>query len=131
MFCCQICNGNCYLIVERVTLFSSMPLRTSLTIRSLNVQGLFKWNDNESVSKLNDKESISHLNSDIVCLFETKADKEDSVFGKGYRLLKEVTSPRKGKGVYGGIAVYAKMNISKGITLFKTNSTEYLWIRHG
>ena len=51
-----------------------------LTISSWNVQGLFKRNDNESVSKLNDEELLSQLNSDIACLFETKADKEEEMY---------------------------------------------------
>ena len=86
MFRFQICNGNCYLVVERSS-FASMPLETRLTISSWNVEGLFKRNDNERVSKLNDEELLSHINSDSVCLLETKADKEDSVSLKGYRLL--------------------------------------------
>ena len=106
-----------------------MPLITRLTISSWNVQGLFKRNDNERVSKLNDDDFLTHIKSDIVCLLETKADNGDNVSLKGYRLLKHITRPRKGKGIYGGIAVYAKMNIAKGITLIKTNSTEYLWMR--
>ena len=106
-----------------------MPLITRLTISSWNVQGLFKRNDNERVSKLNDDDFLSHIKSDIVCLLETKADNGDNVSLKGYRLLKHITRPRKGNGIYGGIAVYAKMNIAKGITLIKTNSTEYLWMR--
>ena len=75
MFRFQICNGICYLVVERSS-FASMPLErlTRLTISSWNVQGLFKRNDNERVSKLNDEELLSHINSDSVCLLETKAD---------------------------------------------------------
>ena len=39
-----------------------MPLKTRLTISSWNVQGLFKRNDNERVSKLNDDDFLSHIN---------------------------------------------------------------------
>lgn len=90
---------------------------------------MFKRNYNERISKLNDDDFLGHIKSDIVCLLETKADKEDRVSLKGYRLLKHSTRPRKGKGIYGGIAAYAKLNIAKGVTVLKTNSTEYLWLR--
>ena len=40
-----------------------MPLITRLTISSWNVQGLFKRNDNERVSKLNDDDTITSLRS--------------------------------------------------------------------
>ena len=64
----------------------------------------------------------------MVWPFETKADKEDSVSYKGCHSLKHRTRHRKGKGSYGGIAtfMYAKMNISKGVTLLKKHSSNYL-----
>ena len=72
--------------------FEKMPLKTRLTISSWNVQGLFKRNDNERVSKLNDDDFLSHIKSDIVCLLETKADTGDNVSLKGYRLLNTNTN---------------------------------------
>ena len=60
----------------------------------------------------------------MVWPLETKADKEDSVFLKGYHSFKHRTRHRKVKGTYGRIAtcVYAKTNISKVVTSFKKNT---------
>ncbi|CAC5392850.1 unnamed protein product [Mytilus coruscus] len=50
------------------------------------------------------------INSDIICLLETKADKEHNMCLKGYTLLKKVARSRKGKAIHGGIALYARPN---------------------
>ena len=101
-----------------------MNLKTKLSISSWNVQGLFYRNNNERFSKLNDTEFVNQIKSDIVCLLETKAENGDNLTMKGYTLLKHCLRQRSGKGIYGGIALYAKMSIAKG-----TNSTEYLWVK--
>lgn len=74
-----------------------MTLQTRLTISSWNVQGLFKRIDQERVSKLNDEEFLAQIKSDIVCLLETKADNDENISLKGYRLLKHITAPGKVK----------------------------------
>ena len=106
-----------------------MNLKTKLSISSWNVQGLFYRNNNERFSKLNDTEFVNQIKSDIVCLLETKAEKGDNLTMKGYTLLKHCLRQRRGKGIYGGIALYAKMSIAKGITILNTKSTEYLWVK--
>ena len=49
-----------------------MPLKTRLTISSWNVQGLFKRNDNERVSKLNEDDFLSHIKSDMYAFLKLK-----------------------------------------------------------
>ncbi|CAG2246989.1 unnamed protein product [Mytilus edulis] len=104
-------------------------LKNKLTISSWNVHGLFYREDGNRYCKLNDPDFCENINSDIICLLETKADKEDNICLKGYTLLKKVARPRKGKAIHGGIALYARTNVSKGITLIKGNSSEFLWAK--
>ena len=201
MFYCPVCFDICGLGSQKTfsltdfffcSKYHTMSLKTRLTTNSWKVQGLFKRNNQERVSKLNDGDFLNHIKSDIVwapssefvsssipswqnltahaqpfrgardlafclkvpldsllvwassegsgetarmrrlawtfaarigykyqirltrsvCLLETNADNDDSVSLKGYRLLKHITRPRKGKGFYGGIAVHAKINIA-------------------
>ena len=72
-----------------------MNLKTKLSIKSWNVQGIFYRNNNERFSKLNDTEFVNQIKSDIVCLLETKAEKGDNLTMKGYTLLKQEESHRK------------------------------------
>ncbi|CAG2225469.1 unnamed protein product [Mytilus edulis] len=104
-------------------------LKNKLTISSWNVHGLFYREDGNRYCKLNDPDFCENINSDIICLLETKADKEDNICLKGYTLLKKVARPRKGKAIHGGIALYARTNVSKGITLIKGNCSEFLWAK--
>ncbi|CAG2193381.1 unnamed protein product [Mytilus edulis] len=104
-------------------------LKNKLTISSWNVHGLFYREDGNRYCKLNDPDFCENINSDIICLLETKADKDDNLCLKGYTLLKKVARPRKGKAIHGGIALYARTNVSKGITLIKGNSSEFLWAK--
>ena len=60
---------------------------------------------------------------------ETKAQKGDNLTLKDYTLLKHCFRQRNGKGIYGGIALYAKASITKGITILNTKSTEYMWVK--
>ena len=106
-----------------------MKLKTKLTISSWNVQGLFYRNNNERVCKLNDSEFTSQIKSDIVCLLETKAEKGDNLTLEGYSLLKHCIRQRHSKGIYGGVALYARVSIAKGISVITTKSTEYLWVK--
>ncbi|VDI18324.1 Hypothetical predicted protein [Mytilus galloprovincialis] len=58
--------------------------------------------DGNRYCKLNDPDFCENINSDIICLLETKADKEDNRCLKGYTLLKKVARPRKGKTIIMG-----------------------------
>ena len=78
-----------------------MVLKKQLTISSWNVHGLYQRINGERSCKLDDDEFVSNIKSDIVCLLETKCDKEDNISIKNYQLLKKVLRPRKGKGIYG------------------------------
>ena len=106
-----------------------MKLKTKLTISSWNVQGLFYRNNNERFSKLHDTDFVDQIKSDIVCFLETKAQKGDNLTLKDYTLLKHCFRQRNGKGIYGGIALYSKASITKGITILNTKSTEYMWVK--
>ena len=106
-----------------------MNLKTKLTISSWNVQGLFYRNNNERVCKLNDSEFTSQIKSDIVCLLETKAEKGDNLTLEGYSLLIHCIRQRHSKGIYGGIALYARVSMAKVISVINTKSTEYLWVK--
>lgn len=104
-------------------------LQKKVTISSWNVHGLFFREDGNRFSKLSDPDFCKNINSDIICLLETKADKDDDLCLERYILLKKKSRPRKGKTIHGGLAVYVKHEISKGVTLLKCDSFDYIWLK--
>ncbi|VDH96027.1 Hypothetical predicted protein [Mytilus galloprovincialis] len=118
-----------FIDIKRLTASFQLEGLAKRTATLADFEGYIQQEEGKRYCKLNDPDFCENINSDIICLLETKADKEDNVCLKGYTLLKKVARPRKGKAIHGGIALYARSNVSKGITLIKGNSSEFLWAK--
>ena len=106
-----------------------MVLSNKLTVSSWNAHGLFYRLNNERYSKLKDPDIIKYLDSDIVGIAETKACETDNITLQGYSLVSKTNRPKLNKGIYGGVAVFCKVGISKGITQLPATHSEYIWIK--
>ena len=106
-----------------------MVLCNKLTVSSWNAHGLFYRLNNERHSKLKDPDIVKYLNSDIIGIVETKACETDNIYLQGYSLISKTNRPRLSKGIYGGVAVFCKVGISKGITPLPVTHSEYIWVK--
>ena len=53
----------------------------------------------------------------------------DNIYLQGYSLISKTNRPRFSKGIYGGVAVFGKVGISKGITPLPVTHSEYIWVK--
>ena len=103
----------------------------NLSIASWNIDGIFHRLDNERCCKLDDKTVIEKISKfDIIGLIETHCGPQDHLFLEDYYTfqINRKKSPRARK-FSGGIALFIKQSLRKGIKILPINHTEYIWIK--
>lgn len=97
---------------------------------SFNVHGLFSRISGSRFCKLDNPDFVNLLCSDIVCLIETKhgADDYNKLVLPGYSLVKAEHRQRLSKGIYGGLAVFAKVELKKAISILNSDA-DHIWIK--
>lgn len=102
----------------------------NIRIGSWNIQGIFKNIGRHKVNKINDTEFGSVIrNLDIFCLLESHVGSLENLSIEGYS---EYLSHRKKSGnnrYFGGLALYIKQNIRKGIKIVRNTSPDIIWIK--
>ena len=87
--------------------------------------------NNQRHCKLDNQQVIDYLtNHSIICLAETHCNSRDSIDLDGYNLMSNIR-PKNPKATKfsGGLAVYVKTNIKKGVTFMPITSSEFMWVK--
>ena len=108
-----------------------MGIHNNIKIAYMNIDGLYKRVDGQRICKTDDPELRFHLfKYDIICLVETHCGGNVQPVLPGYHVYQNARdrSPNSTR-YYGGIAVYIKSNIRKGIKLLPISNSEIMWIR--
>lgn len=100
----------------------------SISISSLNVNGLFKNLNNQRICKMDDPNFSNFMKADIVCLSETHASKKDVLQYEGYKCYLNCRGKESQK-LSGGLATFIKRNIVYGVRLIDKTMSDMLWFK--
>ena len=106
---------------------------SNISLMCWNIDGAFyKRKDGDHICKLDDTEvHSSFLNHHIVSLVETHCDASQKPHVDGFAPPVQNVRPKTPGAPYhsGGILIYIKNEIKKGITVLEQTNSEYRWIR--
>lgn len=107
-----------------------MPYNFSrlLSISAWNVHGIFEKFNGNRMCKLDNSQFIEQLTSDIVFLSETHACTNDILQIEGYKCYVNCRSDQPSR-LRGGLAVFIKLNIAKGVKLVNRPLEDMMWIK--
>ena len=100
----------------------------SLSISSWNVNGLFKRINGDRFCKLDENDFRNKITSDIVFMCETHASDRDTLYCNGYKHITVCRSQEPSRA-RGGLGVFIKHSISKGVQVMDKSNCEYIWLK--
>ena len=100
----------------------------SLSITSWNVNGLFRRINGQRLCKLDDEEFHRKIVSDIVFMCETHASYQDNLHYNGYKYIAVCRSQEPSRA-RGGLGVFIKHSVSKGVHVVDKSNCEYIWLK--
>ncbi|VDH97552.1 Hypothetical predicted protein [Mytilus galloprovincialis] len=101
--------------------------KKNLLISSWNIQG----HTSKGHDKFTDPEFITNIkNSDIICLMETLSGPEDNLEIPDFKAIHLVRpKSKKSRKRFGGISVYVKSCLKRGIKFLKHQTNDYIWLQ--
>ena len=99
-----------------------------LSISSWNVNGLFKRINGDRFCKLDETEFRDKITSDIVFMCETHASGKDILYCNGYKYIAVCRSQEPSRA-RGGLGVFIKHSLSKGVQVMDNSNCEYIWLK--
>ena len=99
-----------------------------LSISAWNVHGIFEKMNNNRMCKLENANFQEQLNSDIIFLSETHACTNDLLQIDNYKCFVNCRSDHTSR-LRGGLAVFIKLNIAKGVKLVSKPLNDMMWFK--
>ena len=101
---------------------------TQISITSWNVNGLIKRINGNRYSKLDDPTFRKYIVSDFVFMCETHLCYNANVSLEGYKYFANCRTTEPSR-VRGGLGVFIKHNLMKGVKIVDKSCTEYIWLK--
>jgi exonuclease III len=98
-----------------------------ISITSWNVNGLYRRSNGERLCKLDDDSVHTFMKSDIVCLSETHATKQDILKHEGYKCYTSCR-PKETNKPSGGLAIFIR-KVHVTVKVIDKSYPDLLWLK--
>lgn len=105
--------------------------RKNVNIQCWNVEGIQYREGRKSISKLSVRDFLHNfIKCDIVCLLETKVGPGNKLKVDGFNEYM-ICRKRSKRATHdsGGLVIFVKEQLCKGVTILPTKSTEHGWVK--